>query len=121
MSKQTKLTKEQKTWLKEVRENHPDTFKVFHSPADRVTIGVKYTPGHNAARVYVSIASPDETKFRKKVGEYNVREALDIYLDSGIQTGIPVYVPIDQRKLADAHEVIAESLFETVGIPLWEA
>lgn len=121
MPSNTKLAKPQKQWLKEARVTQPANFKVFHYPENRVTIGVKYTPGHNAAWVFVSLASPDEKKFRAKVGEYFVREAFDISLDTNLVMGIPVYVEKQNRHLYFAHESIADNLHGSVGVPYWEA
>jgi hypothetical protein len=124
MSSNTKLSKDQKEFLRAMRENQADLsrgeFKVFHYPERRVTIGVKYSEGDNAARVFVSLASPDETKFRKKVGEYNVRSMFDEYLDGLTFTGTPVYVINDCKYLPKCHEVIADNFAEFVGIPEWE-
>lgn len=82
MSNQTKLSKWHHDDLKQMRKDQENpSFAVFHFPEKRVTVGVKYTPGHNAARTFVSLASPEENKFRKKVGEYHVRHAYSEYLN----------------------------------------
>ena len=89
MSNQTKLTPGDREMLKHFRENQGEDFNVFHFPERRVTVGVRYIKGHNAARVFVSLASPDETKFRKKVGEFNVRSDFNVWENYGYITGIP--------------------------------
>jgi hypothetical protein len=124
MSSNTKLSPEQKDLLRAMRKSQADLprgeFKVFHYPDNRVTIGVKYSEGDNAARVFVSLASPDETKFRKKVGEYNVRYAFDDYLEGLITAGVPIYVTNDVKYLSECHEVIADNFSESLGVPIWE-
>lgn len=90
MSNQTKLTENQKAQLREFREIQGSEFSVFHFPARGVTVGVRYIDGHNTARVFVSLASPEETKFRKKVGEYNVRDLFDSWNAGNTYAGIPV-------------------------------
>lgn len=78
MQSNTKLTYEQKALLRVLRErqNGPN-FAVLQTQDKTVTVAVQYTPGHNCAQIAVSIASPDEKKARRKVGEYLARIALN--------------------------------------------
>lgn len=110
MSNQTKLTSEDREMLKYFRETQGEDFNVFHFPERRVTVGVRYIAGHNAARVFVSLASPDETKFRKKVGEFNVRSDFNVWEKYGYITGIP-YAVTEGEDVAS----IAGSIADTVG------
>lgn len=71
----TKLTKQQKHYLKEMKATMPNVS--LHSfPGMGVTVGIQRT-GDRMGRFAVSIASTDETKFRRKVGEFNVLERFD--------------------------------------------
>ncbi len=73
----TKLTPEQKVELKMLREYY-DSLMVFHFPEYNVCIGIDYTPGHTCGKFAAAIMSPGEEKYRKKVGEYLVRNAFDL-------------------------------------------
>lgn len=113
MSKQTKLSSIEKAHLRDMRSLQEGSgFQVFHFPERRITVGVRYIPGHNCARVFTSIASPEETKYRKKVGEYRVREAYSVYKD-GVNTfaGNPYRVVTD----TETHASIAANIAETQG------
>lgn len=64
----SKLTREQKAERKELKINFEDNGGYFHI-AHGVTLAI--LPHNKMARISVSIMSEDETKFRRKVGEYN--------------------------------------------------
>lgn len=119
MPSNTKLNAHEKVLLKDFRENQANLprgqFEVFHYPENRVTVGVKYAEGDNAARIFVSLASPDETKFRKKVGEYNVRYGFDDYLSGLTSAGIPFYIPEIDRDIEGVHQAIADLVAMPVG------
>ena len=73
----TKLTSVQKDWLRNFREEQTKPMiHIFHFPEEGVTVGICQT-GDIMGQFAVSICSRTETKFRKKVGEYNVRCAFD--------------------------------------------
>lgn len=77
MQSNTKLTHEQKALLHALRKRqYGQNFAVLQTQDKTTTVAVKYTPGHNCAQIAVSIASPDEQKARRKVGEYLARTAL---------------------------------------------
>ena len=110
MSVQTKLSHETKEYVKQLRERQKGELHVFHFQEERVTVGVRYTPGHNAARVFVSLAGPSENKFRPKVGEYRVRMAFLEWKQGAGFNGIPYsmlpgFTPYD----------IAQCIAHTVG------
>lgn len=119
MSIQTKLSAWEKSHLKELRGDQGDELQVFHYPERRISVGVRYIPGHNAARVFVSLASPDELKFRRKVGEFHVRKAL-LEWKSGTgyagYVGSPKYVPKDARFLDRIHEDLAHAAARSLGM-----
>lgn len=70
----TKLTAYQKDYLKILREQQKgENFAVVQTADKLVTVAVWAKPGHNCAQVAVSIASPEEQKARRKVGEYVAR------------------------------------------------
>ncbi len=95
MASNTKLTSYQKTRLGVLRtlQNSPN-FAVVQTKDKTITVAVQYTPGHNCAKIAVSIASPDEQKARRKVGEYLAR----IALNEG------AYIPHSGGHLVDAEE-----------------
>ena len=64
----TKLDKFHKNLLPELRAENPRV-QVAHFKHLRITIA--YTRGLNATKFATSVASPDEKKFRRKLGEYN--------------------------------------------------
>lgn len=114
MSNQTKLTADERELLKQLRneQSHRLDFDIFHFPERRVTIGMKYTPGHNAARVFVSLASPEETKYRKKVGEFHVRWAFEDYCKGYKHIGVPYGTYQGHNTPRD----IAEHVADTLGV-----
>lgn len=116
MSIQTKLSTWDKSRLKGLRADQGDELQVFHYPERRISVGVRYIPGHNAARVFVSLASPDETKFRRKVGEFHVREALLAWKNKTGYVGSPKYVPADARFLDRVPEDLANAVARSLGV-----
>lgn len=120
MTSNTKLTREMKDYVKQLREKQSGELHVFQYPEKRVTVAVRYIPGHNAARVFVSLASPDEIKFRPKVGEYQVRLAFIEWKSGAWYIGCQQYVCKDDRNLRDIHEVIADNVADAMGVPTWE-
>lgn len=116
MSVQTKLSVWEKSHLKELRADQAGELHVFQYPEKRVTVGVRYIPGHNAARVFVSLASPDETKFRPKVGEFQVRLAFIEWVSGAGYIGCPKYVPEDARFLDRIHEDLANAVARSLGV-----
>jgi hypothetical protein len=65
----SKLTPEQKRYLKEFKGYNPNV-KFFSFPETGVTVAMVET-GRNMGEFSVSIASDTEQKFRRKVGEYH--------------------------------------------------
>lgn len=113
---QTKLSDEDKAFLKELRADQAGELHVFQYPEKRITVGVRYIPGHNTARVFVALASPEETKFRKKVGEYIVRGAFDVWVSGAGYIGCPKYVPEDARFLDRIQEDLANAVARSLGV-----
>lgn len=120
MSVQTKLSTSDKHRLKITRIQQEGLLYVAHYPTQRVTVGVHYVFGHNAARVFVALAGPTETKFRKKVGEYFVRQHFDAWKCRAVNAaGIPYLVHENERQQLDIHTVISERIANEVGVPDW--
>jgi hypothetical protein len=71
----TKLTLAQKEFLRDYRAQNPE-IEIFHFPELRVCVGVRRR-GENMGEFAVSICADSETKYRKKVGEYVVRERFE--------------------------------------------
>lgn len=70
----SKLTVGQKSWLKQFKEMNPAVhFCSF--PDNSVTVAIRAT-GRNMCEYSVSIASDTESKFRRKVGEYNAAQRM---------------------------------------------
>lgn len=67
----TKLSKLQKESLKTLKAEYPEA-KIFSFPMENCTIvmGAVF-PGSRMVKIGISWASPNEKKFRRKVGEYN--------------------------------------------------
>lgn len=64
----SKLTPEQKTWLAKAKERNPN---IAFSTVGRVTVAVKpHSGGLDNGQFSVSIASKQEKKVRRKVGEF---------------------------------------------------
>lgn len=77
MSSNTKLARGDKFLLKEFKRDNPDA--AFATSEDgRVTVLVVPHPSRNMGHFTVAIASEDEKKIRRKVGEF---EALRRYWD----------------------------------------
>lgn len=93
---QTKLAEYQKEYLRDARE-YQKGFRVFHFPEDRCTVGVMVQG--NFARLTVAFCDHSETKYRKKVGEYLVRERYD--------NGETIPVPVEGR---NAEEIASDFL-----------
>lgn len=75
MSSNTKLTREQKALRKEMLAEFRGT--MLTSPCGRFTVGkVPEFLGSRMALLAVAVASPEEAKFRRKVGEFLVLSAL---------------------------------------------
>ena len=72
-----KLSKLQKQELRTFKRDNP-SIKFFSFPEYGVTVGIRDNGGR-MADFAVSIASMDEQKFRRKVGEYKVAERFDSY------------------------------------------
>lgn len=70
MASNTKLTKEQKSILRDMKAEYPHVN--FATDGDQVTCAF-YHEGDNV-RFAFSIMSPDEIKFRRKVGELHAME-----------------------------------------------
>lgn len=71
MSNQTKMTPEMREQLEDMRGAYPET-QIFQFPDVGVTVAI--TPaGNGFADISTAYKAPDETKFRKNVGEYLVR------------------------------------------------
>lgn len=115
MATQTKLNTFEKLELRDMRDMQDRSFKVFHFPERRITVGVRYIPGHNCARVFTSIASPEENKYRKKVGEYRVRKAFEDYIDGNSFAGNPYRIVADTEN----HESVADNIAEATGDNTW--
>lgn len=99
MTSNTKLAPEHKAILRNLREAQKGpNFAVLQTQDKTITVAVQYTPGHNCAQIAVSIASPDEQKARRKVGEYLAR----IALNEG------AYIPYLVGDSYDAEEVARE-------------
>ena len=97
----SKLTLEQKIWLAKFKERNPYT--VF-STVGRVTVAVEPPPGGlDNGHFAVSIASKQEKKIRRKVGEFYA--ALRLLRESG--------VPVDLSAFDDAYDA-AETLAITL-------
>lgn len=119
MSAQTKMSANDKHRLKILRIQQEGLLCVAHYPTLRATVGVHYVFGHNAARVFVALASPSETKFRKKVGEYFVRQYFDAWKYREVSAaGIPYFVQEHERQRLDIHSRIASSVAHQVGVPI---
>jgi len=70
MASNSKLTRDQKAARKEMREELlQQGGSIVSSEFARMTV-VTFPQG-NVTAVYSSVASPDEIKFRRKVGEYH--------------------------------------------------
>lgn len=106
MQSNTKLTQDQKELLQDLRNvQNCDAFAVLQTQDKTITVAVEYTPGHNCAKIAVSVASPDEKKARRKVGEFIARESLHY--------GISIPYPVGEDRWAgkDA-EYIAREFIE---------
>lgn len=71
----SKLTSGQKIIRKELISVFPDV-QVFSFPDMKVTVGIRPTVG-DMAEFAISIASRNEVKFRRKVGEYAMLNRFD--------------------------------------------
>lgn len=106
MTSNTKLAREHKAILQNLREvQKGPNFAVMQTTDKTITVAVRYTPGHNCAQIAVSIASPDEQKARRKVGEYLARTALN----EG------AYIPHFFDHLVSAEEVAREFIKVNFG------
>lgn len=68
----TKLNSAQREFLRDYRAAQPDTV-IYHFPDIRVCVGIRRT-GERMGEFSVSICADTENKYRRKVGEYVVRE-----------------------------------------------
>lgn len=68
----TKLNTAQRETLRAYRVAQPDTV-IYHFPDIRVCVGIRRT-GEHMGEFSVSICADTENKYRRKVGEYVVRE-----------------------------------------------
>ena len=68
MNSNTKLDSEQKSILKDIKKEARDN-GINWANNGETTIAWRYMG--NTVRFSTSVASPDETKFRRKVGEYH--------------------------------------------------
>ena len=95
----TKLDSFEKIQLREMRKNQTKPeIHIFQYPEHGITIGIRKT-GQFMGQLAVSICSPGEDKFRKKVGEYNVR--------ASFPNGQYIPVAIDGRQLEDIADEMA--------------
>lgn len=62
----TKLTKIEKQWLKTVKANYP---RIMFGRFGRLTVAIE-PAGPNRGKFAISIASNEETKIRRKVGQF---------------------------------------------------
>lgn len=87
MSEQTKLTPEAKQALRNLREYQ--TGEVHHFPQLGICVYIEQT-GPSMACFSVAIMAETETKYRKKVGEYLVRERMDngVYLPCRVYSSL---------------------------------
>lgn len=72
MASNTKLLEFQKELLEEMRETQKDVKTVTDG---KTTIAYREFP--NTVEFALAVSSPDEKKFRAKVGEYHARRRLD--------------------------------------------
>lgn len=94
----SKLTPEQKTWLAKFKARNP---AVAFSTVGRVTVAVNpHFGGLDNGQFAVSIASKQEKKIRRKVGEFYA--AVRLLGDSGM--------PVDLSNFGDYAEDAAHSL-----------
>lgn len=63
----SKISKADKQWLKLAKAEIPNVH--FHNN-EETTIAFRDNPNCNTVEFALSVASPDEVKFRRKVGEY---------------------------------------------------
>ena len=83
----SKLCAEQKEILKGMKADF--TGEIFSFPEVGLTIAIEHK-GLNTSRVAMSVMSPDEKKFRRKVGEYY---ALSKFMYNGEFMTVPRVVP----------------------------
>jgi len=104
----TKLSDFQKANRKAMMEHRKANGWEVHSfPEHRATVAIRRT-GSAMGKFTLSIASPDEPKFKRKVGEFHALQRID---DGAV---LPVaMVP------GDTLEGIAEHLASSLGVPTW--
>ena len=83
----SKLSAEQKEIFKGMKADF--TGEIFSFPEAGLTIAIEHK-GLNTSRVAMSVMSPDETKFRRKVGKYH---ALSKLMYNGEFMTVPRVVP----------------------------
>lgn len=75
MSNQTKMTREMREELDEMRESQ-ENVTIFKFPDVGVTVAIR-NAGNSFADIATAYQAADETKYRKNVGEYLVRMRLE--------------------------------------------
>jgi hypothetical protein len=90
----TKLTKAQKQELKEFKKLNP-SYIFTHHPSEGLTL--LFVPENTAkVRVHSALCSPDEQKYRRKVGEYTAMNRMDW------EGGLLLPQPFNVQELADS-------------------
>ena len=69
----SKISKSDKQWLKLAKAENPGV--EFHTN-EETTVAFRDNPNCNTVEFALSVASPDEQKFRRKVGEFYAMERM---------------------------------------------